>query len=74
MQEVTLNNKFKYIDKGLTEEHIKQMCRFQDIPYVQGEYQRLQGYIQFKIWHKKAMDKRDAESKKLSSSTELFEL
>jgi len=74
LQEVTLNNKFKYIDKGLTEEHIKQMCRFQDIPYVKGEYQRLQGYIQFKIWHKKAMDKRDAESKKLSSSTELFEL
>lgn len=68
------NYQFKYIDKGLTEEHIKQMCRFQDIPYVKGEYQRMQGYIQFKIWHKKAMDKRDAEPKRLSSSTELFEL
>ena len=54
-----MNNKFKYIDKGLSEEHIKQICRFQDAPYVKGEYQRMQGYIQFKIWHKNAMDKRD---------------
>jgi hypothetical protein len=69
-----LNYQFKYKDNGLSEEHIKQICRFQDAPYVKGEYQRLQGYIQFKIWHKKAMDKRDTESKKLSSSTELFEL
>jgi hypothetical protein len=59
-----LNNKFKYIDKGLSEEHIKQICRFQDAPYVKGEYQRMQGYIQFKIWHKKVMDERDAKLKK----------
>ena len=60
-----MNNKFKYIDKGLSEEHIKQICRFQVAPYVKGEYQRMQRYIQFKIWHKKALDKRDAELKKV---------
>jgi len=50
---------FKYKDDGLSEEHIKHICRFLDMPYVKGEHQRLQGYIQFKIWHKKEMDKRD---------------
>ena len=53
-------NTFKYKDNGLSEEHIKQICRFLDKPYVKGEYQRMQGYIQFKIWHKRQMDKRDA--------------
>ena len=51
---------FKYKDDGLTEEHIKQICLFLKKPYVKGEYQRLQGYIQFKIWHKREMDKRDS--------------
>jgi len=55
---------FQYKSSDLSEEHIKQICRFQDVPYVKGEYQRMQGYIQFKIWHKKAMDKRDDELKK----------
>lgn len=50
---------FKYKDDGLSEEHIKQICRFLDKTYVKGEYQRMQGYIQFKIWHKREMDKRD---------------
>lgn len=54
------NYPFKYKDNGLSEEHIKQICRFSDRPYVKGEYQRMQGYIQFKIWHKRQMDKRDA--------------
>lgn len=55
---------FKYNDDGLSEEYIKQICRFLEKPYVKGEYQRMQGYIQFKIWHKKVMDERDAELKK----------
>jgi hypothetical protein len=51
---------FKYKSSDLSEEHIKQICRFSDRLYVKGEYQRMQGYIQFKIWHKRQMDKRDA--------------
>ena len=54
-----MSNQFKYKANGLSEEHIKQICRFLDKPYVKGEYQRMQGYIQFKIWHKRQMDKRD---------------
>ena len=59
-----MSNQFKYKDDGLSEEHIKQICRFLGVPYVKGQHQRMQGYIQFKNWHKKAMDKRDAELKK----------
>lgn len=60
-----MSNQFKYKDDGLTEEHIKQICRFLDTPYVKGEHQRMQGYIQFKIWHKREMDKRDVQLNKL---------
>ena len=45
IKEAALNNKFKYIHKSLSEEHIKQICLLQDAPYVKGEYQRMQGYI-----------------------------
>ena len=44
---------FKYKDDGLSEEHIKQICRFLDKPYVKGEYQKWHKYYQFKLWHKK---------------------
>lgn len=54
-----MSDQFKYEDNGLSEEHIKQICRFLDKNYVKGEYQRMQRYIQFKIWHKREMDKRD---------------
>jgi hypothetical protein len=59
-----LNNQFKYKDDGLSEEHIKQICRFLGTHYVKGKHQKMQGYIQFKIWHKREMDKRDVELKK----------
>jgi hypothetical protein len=55
---------FKYKSSDLSEEHIKQICRFLDKPYVKGEYQRWNKFSQFKIWHKKTMDKRDDELKK----------
>ena len=52
-------NTFEYKNDGLSEEHIKQICRFLDKPYVKGEYQKWHKYYQFKLWHKKEMDRRD---------------
>ena len=54
-------NTFKYKDNGLSEEHIKQICRFLDTPYVKGEYKSWHKFSQFKFWHKREMDKRDKE-------------
>ena len=51
---------FKYNDDGLSEEYIKQICRFLDKPYVKGEYQKWHKFAAFKRWHKRAMDSRDA--------------
>ena len=45
-------------------EQYKQMLRFQKEPYYPGDYEeylRQQGFAQFKRWHKRQMDKRDAE-------------
>ena len=50
---------FKYKDDGLSEDHIKQICCFLDIPYVKGEYQKWHKFSQFKFWHKREMDRRD---------------
>ena len=58
-------NIFKYKDNGLSEEHIKQISRFLDKPYVKGEYQKWNKFSQFKFWHKKEMDKRDVKLNKL---------
>ena len=52
---------FKYKCDGLSEEHIKQICRFLDTSYIKGEHQKWHKFSQFKFWHKKEMDKRDAE-------------
>jgi hypothetical protein len=52
--------KFQYKDDGLSEEHIEQICRFLDRTYVKGEYQKWHKFSQFKFWHKREMDKRDA--------------
>jgi hypothetical protein len=41
---------FKEKIPQLSEEHIKQMCRFAKIEYVQGEWQRWRAYSEFK-WH-----------------------
>jgi hypothetical protein len=54
-------NTFEYKNDGLSEEHIKQIFRFQDKPYVKGEYQKWHKFSAFKWWHKNEMDKRDAE-------------
>jgi hypothetical protein len=57
-----LNNLFKYRDNGLSEEQIKQRCRFLKIPYIQGankENYKWRKMAAFKWWHKKLMDKRD---------------
>lgn len=51
--------KFKYKPTLLTEEHIQQICRFLDQPYVKGEYQKWHKFAAFKWWHKREMDKRD---------------
>ena len=51
---------FKYKDDGLSEEHIRQICRFLDTPYVKGEHQKWHKFSQFKFWHKREMDKKDA--------------
>ena len=51
-------NTVKYKDDGLSEEHIKQICRFLDKPYVKGDYQKWHKFSQFKFWHKREMDKR----------------
>jgi hypothetical protein len=53
------NYLFKYKDDNLIEEHIKQICRFLDTPYVKGEYQKRHKFSQFKFWHKREMDIRD---------------
>ena len=54
-------NTFKYKDNGLSEEHIRQICRFLDKPYVKGEYQKWHKFAAFKWWHKRQMDKREEE-------------
>jgi hypothetical protein len=52
---------FQYKNSDLSEEHIRQICRFLDKPYIKGEYQKWDKFSQFKFWHKSEMDKRDAE-------------
>ena len=45
-------------------EQYKQICRFQKEPYYPGDYEKYliqQGIVQWKIYNKRAMDKRDAE-------------
>ena len=51
---------FKYKPTLLSEEHIKQICRFLDKPYVKGEHQKWHKFAAFKWWHKNEMDKRIA--------------
>ena len=48
---------FKYKPTLLSEEHIRQICRFLDKPYVKGEYQKWHKFAAFKWWHKREMDK-----------------
>jgi hypothetical protein len=66
-------NEFKWARISL--EQYKQMCRFQKEPYYPGDYEKYliqQGIVQWKIYNKRAMDKRDDELKKISSKGELL--
>ena len=56
-----MKTNFQYKSSDLSEEHIRQICRFLDKPYVKGEYQKWHNFSQFKFWHKNEMDIRDAE-------------
>ena len=53
-------DEFKWTPISL--EQYKQRCRFLKEPYYPGDYEKYikqQKYNQFKIWHKRVMDKRD---------------
>jgi hypothetical protein len=56
-----MKTNFQYKSTDLSEENIKQICRFLKITYVKGEYQRWQKFAAFKWWHKRQIDKRDEE-------------
>jgi hypothetical protein len=62
-----LINQHKHKDDCLSEEHVKQICRFLDMPYVKGEYLRWHKFSAFKWWHKREMDKRDDIKKRVKS-------
>ncbi len=49
---------------GLSEEQIKQICRFTKTPYVEGEWQRWRAYAEFKKWHHKLMKDRGKQERK----------
>lgn len=50
---------FKDMIPQLSEEHIKQICRFTKTQYIEGEWQKWQAYAAFKWWHLKMMQKGD---------------
>lgn len=53
----------------LSEEHIKQICRFTNIPYVEGHWQRWRAYAEFKKWHhEKLIEKQLEDSRILDKS------
>ena len=64
---------FKYKPTLLSEEHIKQMCKFLKIPYVEGEYQKWHKFAAFKWWHKKEMDKRDRGPALMKKKAEMIQ-
>jgi hypothetical protein len=51
---------FQYKSSDLSEEHIKQMCRFLSTPYVKGEYQKCHKFSAFKWWHKRELARRES--------------
>lgn len=50
---------FQYKSSDLSEEHIKQICRFLNTLYVKGEYQKWRKYAAFKWRHKRELDRRE---------------
>lgn len=51
---------FQYKNRDLSEEHIRQICRFLDKTYIKGEYQKWHKYAAFKWWHKRELDRRES--------------
>ena len=51
---------FQYKSSDLSEEHIRQICRFLDKPYIKGEYQKWHKNAAFKWWHKRELDRRES--------------
>ncbi len=47
----------------LSEEQIKQICRFTKTPYMAGEWQRWRAYAEFKKWHHNLMKDRDEQER-----------
>ena len=50
---------------NLSEDHIKQICRFTKTQYVQGEWQRWQAFAKFKWEHLKLQQERDELIRKI---------
>ena len=55
-----MKTNFQYKSTDLSEENIKQICRFLKITYVKGEYQRWQKFAAFKWWHKRELARRES--------------
>jgi hypothetical protein len=53
--------RFKEKIPQLSEDHIKQICRFTNAPYVEGEWQRMRAYAEFKKWHLKELELKDKQ-------------
>ena len=51
---------FQYKNSDLSEEHIRQICRFLDKPYIKGEYQKWHKFAAFKWWHKREFARRES--------------
>ena len=56
---------FKDRISKLSEEHIKQICRFTQTEYVEGEWQRWRAYAEFKKWHHDKLKERDELVRKI---------
>lgn len=49
---------FKELIPDLSEEQIKQICRFTKTPYAEGEWQKMRAYAEFKKWHHQKLQKK----------------
>ncbi len=50
---------FKETLPKLSEEHIQQICRFTNIPYIKGDWHRWRAWAEFKKWHHTKLKERD---------------
>lgn len=49
----------------LSEQHIKQICRFANTEYVEGEWRRWRAWAEFKKWHHKILQEQDELRRKI---------